>query len=232
MSSPDNASIPCVGYVRVSTDKQEISPEAQREKLTSYCGLYGLALVETVVEPGASAKTLARPGLARALGLLGSVAEALVVVKLDRLTRSVRDLGELLERYFQGGDFALHSVEERIDTKSASGRLVLNVLTSVSQWEREAIGERTSTAMQYKIRQGEYTGGKVPYGYRRSADGKHVEPYMDEQVVIARARKLRSELGSMEATVRALEQEGYRSRSGKPFEPVQVRRMLKRLTER
>jgi hypothetical protein len=63
-------------------------------------------------------------------------AEALLVVKLDRLTRSVVDLGTLVERYFAPGKAALLSVGEQIDTRSAAGRLVLNVLASVSQIER------------------------------------------------------------------------------------------------
>ena len=76
--------------------------------------------------------------------------------------RSVRDLGHLVEKYFAPGKSALLSVGEQIDTRSAAGRLVLNVLASVSQWERAAIGERTATAMQHKASQGEYTGGWAP----------------------------------------------------------------------
>lgn len=63
-------------------------------------------------------------------------------------------------------------VGEQIDTRSAAGRLVLNVPASVSQWEREAIGERTATAMQHKASQGEYTGGQAPYGRRVASDGE------------------------------------------------------------
>ncbi|HET7788824.1 MAG TPA: recombinase family protein [Myxococcales bacterium] len=59
--------------------------------------------------------------------------KALLMVKLDRLTRSVADLGTLVERYFGQGKAALLSVGEQIDTSSAAGRLVLNVLASVSQ---------------------------------------------------------------------------------------------------
>ena len=139
-----------VAYVRVSTEKQADagqSLDAQRAKVTAYAGLYDLELVEVIVDAGASAKTLDRPGLTRALAMLKSgEADALVVVKLDRLTRSVRDLGELVDRYFANGKAALLSVSEQIDTRSAGGRLVLNVLASVSQWEREAIGERTADA--------------------------------------------------------------------------------------
>ncbi|GAC1430248.1 MAG: hypothetical protein NVSMB62_27670 [Acidobacteriaceae bacterium] len=130
-------------------------------------------LCEVIVDAGESAKSLDRPGLQRALGMLKrGEAAALLVVKLDRLTRSVVDLGRLVEQYFAPGRAALLSVSEQIDTRSAAGRLVLNVLASVSQWEREAIGERTAVAMQHKVAQGEYTGGQTPYGRaRRQAAG-------------------------------------------------------------
>jgi site-specific DNA recombinase len=132
-----------------------VSLDAQRAKLKAYAEIYELDLVEVVVDAGQSAKSLDRPGLQRALGMLkAGQAEPLLVVKLDRLTRSVVDLGTLVERYFAPGKVALLSVGEQIDTRSAAGRLVLNVLASVSQWEREAIGERTATAMQYKARGG------------------------------------------------------------------------------
>jgi len=151
-----------IAYLRVSTDKQAdrgVSLDAQRAKVKAYAELYDLELAEMIVDAGESAKSLDRPGLKRALGMLkAGDAEALLVVKLDRLTRSVVDLGTLVERYFAPGKAALLSVGEQIDTRSAAGRLVLNVLASVSQWEREAIGERTATAMQYKAKQGEYTG--------------------------------------------------------------------------
>jgi site-specific DNA recombinase len=158
-----------VAYVRVSTEKQAdhgVSLEAQQAKIAAYAQLYELDLVETVVDAAASAKSLERPGLKRALAMLDAgAATALLVVKLDRLTRSVADLSRLIERYFAAGKAALLSVSEQIDTRSAAGRLVLNVLASVSQWEREAIGERTSMAMRHMAAQGQYTGGPPPYGY-------------------------------------------------------------------
>lgn len=153
-------------------------------------------------------------------------ADAILVVKLDRLTRSVRDLGELVERYFAPGKWALLSVGEQIDTRSAAGRLVLNVLASVSQWEREAIGERTSAAMQYKASGGEYIGGAVPYGYRLGADGVCLEPEPAEQAVIAEARALRSEGRSLRAISGALDRRAMRARKGRPFAPSQIARMV------
>src|SRR5262249_37494924 len=154
----------------------------QRAKVAAYAELYDLELVEVVVDAGASAKTLERTGLQRALGMLrGGRAEALLVVKLDRLTRPVKDLGALVEEYFATGRWALLSVGEQVDRRTAAGRLVLNVLASVAQWEREATGERTAAAMQHKAAQGEYTGGDVPYGYRIARDGVHLEQDEDEQ---------------------------------------------------
>lgn len=219
-----------VAYIRVSTDKQAdkgFSLEAQRAKVEAYASLYDLNLVEVVVDAGVSAKTLDRPGLKRALGMLkAGQADALLVVKLDRLTRSVVDLGALVDTYFAAGKWALLSVGEQIDTRSAAGRLVLNVLASVSQWEREAIGERTSAAMQHKASQGEFTGGAAPYGYQVAEDGVRLVEVAAEQAVLEEARTLRAAGMSLRAVAAELDRMGMRSRSGKPFAAVQVARMV------
>ena len=99
------ATTKAVGYIRVSTDKQAdhgISLDAQRTKLEAYAALYDIELVAVIVDAGVSAKTLQRPGLQQALGMLRrGEADALLVAKLDRLTRSVKDLGTLLDAYFR-----------------------------------------------------------------------------------------------------------------------------------
>ncbi len=219
-----------IAYLRVSTDKQAdrgVSLDAQRVKVAAYAELYDLDLVEVIVDAGESAKSLDRPGLQRALEMLKKGdAEALLVVKLDRLTRSVVDLGSLVERYFAPGKAALLSVGEQIDTRSAAGRLVLNVLASVSQWEREAIGERTAVAMQHKASQGEYTGGQAPYGRRVAADGERLELDPTEEAALAVARQLRAQGLSLRRVAAELERLGVRSRTGRGFAPVQVKRMV------
>jgi DNA invertase Pin-like site-specific DNA recombinase len=219
-----------IAYLRVSTDKQAdrgVSLEAQRAKVTAYAQLYELELVDVIEDAGASATTLDRAGLQRALAMLArGAADALLVVKLDRLTRSVRDLGHLVERHFAPGKAALLSVGEQIDTRSAGGRLVLNVLASVSQWEREAIGERTAAAIQHKSTKGEYIGGYVPYGFRLATDGTQLESEPSEQAVIAAARRLRATGASFAAVAARLTARGVRSRTGRPFAPMQVARMV------
>lgn len=216
-----------IAYLRVSTDKQAdkgVSLDAQRAKVQAYASLYDVELVGIIEDAGASAKTLDRPGLNCALGMLRSgEADALLVVKLDRLTRSVRDLGDLVDRFFAPGKAALLSVGEQIDTRSAGGRLVLNVLASVSQWEREAIGERTSAAMQHMATQGEFTGGEAPYGFRVEA-GKLVA-VEGEQAVLTEAKRLRSGGLSLRAVARELDRMGFQSRKGTGFAPAQVQRM-------
>lgn len=219
-----------VAYLRVSTDKQAdkgVSLDAQRAKVEAYAALYDLEVIEVIVDAGASAKTLDRPGLTRALEMLRKgTADALLVVKLDRLTRSVRDLGELVERYFAPGKAALLSVGEQIDTRSAGGRLVLNVLASVSQWEREAIGERTAVAMQHKVAEGEYVGGEPRYGFRVADDGVRLVAVEAEQAVLAEARRLRDGGLSLRAVARELDASGLRSRAARAFSAAQVRRMV------
>ena len=218
-----------VAYIRVSTDKQAergYSLEAQRAKVDAYASLYDLELVDVVVDAGASAKTLDRPGLQRALAMLkGGKADALLVVKLDRLTRSVKDLGALVEGYFAAGKWSLLSVSEQIDTRSAAGRLVLNVLASVAQWERETIGERTSVAMQQKAAQGELVGG-VPYGFKLADDGVHLEPVGAEQAMLEQARALRAAGLSLRAVAAELDRRGLRSRTGRVFDATQIARMV------
>lgn len=219
-----------IAYLRVSTDKQAdkgVSLDAQRAKVEAYAQLYELELCEVIVDAGESAKTLDRPGLQRALAMLKRrEADALLVVKLDRLTRSVRDLGQLVETHFAPGKAALLSVSEQIDTRSAAGRLVLNVLASVSQWEREAIGERTATAMQHKASQGEYTGGAAPYGFRIAADGEHLEEIPEEQAVLSVARNLRASGLTFRRVAAELAARGHLNRNGKPFDAPRVCRMV------
>src|SRR5580700_141159 len=188
-----------VGYVRVSTDKQAdrgVSLEAQAEKIRAMAVVHDGELIDLIVDGGESAKSLNRPGMARLLALVDSgEVQAVIVAKLDRLTRSVKDLCTLLERFERRG-VALVSVAESLDTSSAAGRLVLNIMTAVSQWEREAIGERTRDAMDHKRTNGERVGN-IAFGYRIGSDGKHLEPEPSEQAALQEIRQLRQHGHSM-----------------------------------
>jgi site-specific DNA recombinase len=161
----------------------------------------------------------------RLLALVDSAAvNAVIVAKLDRLTRSVKDLCELLERFERRG-VALISVAESLDTSSAAGRLVINIMTAVSQWEREAIGERTRDAMRHKRSNGERVGN-IAFGYRLASDGVHVEPELTEQASIAAITELRAEGSSLRRIAAALNKRGSRTRKGSEWRLESVARVV------
>jgi DNA invertase Pin-like site-specific DNA recombinase len=218
-----------VGYVRVSTDKQAergISLEAQAEKIRAMALVQGADLFDIIVESGESAKSLNRPGMARLLALVdGGKVKAVIVAKLDRLTRSVKDLCELLERFERRG-VALVSVAESLDTGPAAGRLVLKIMAAVSQWEREAIGERTRDALRHKRNQGERVGN-IAFGSRLAGDGQHLEPDPAEQAALAEIRRLRGEGETLRGIAEALNNRAFRTRRGTAWRLESVARILK-----
>jgi DNA invertase Pin-like site-specific DNA recombinase len=217
-----------IGYVRVSTDRQAetgVSLDAQAEKIRAMAVVHSAELIDVIVDGGESAKSLQRPGMAQLLALVDSKqVQAVIVAKLDRLTRSVRDLCELLERFEKRG-VSLISVAESLDTGSAAGRLVINIMTAVSQWEREAIGERTRDALSHKRANGERVGN-IHYGYRLAADGAHVEPDDAEQAVLAAIRDLRARHRSLREVARALNERGCRTRRGSAWRHEYVKNAI------
>lgn len=218
-----------IGYVRVSTDKQAdrgVSLEAQAEKIRAMAVVHSAELQDIIVDGGESAKSLNRPGMARLLALVDArEVQVVIIAKLDRLTRSVKDLCTLLERFERRG-VALVSVAESLDTGSAAGRLVLNIMTAVSQWEREAIGERTRDAMSHKRSNGERVGN-IQFGYRLGADGKHLEPDPAEQAVLGEIRNLRRNGHTLRGIAAALNHRALRTRRGSAWRLEHVARIVK-----
>jgi DNA-binding transcriptional MerR regulator len=139
--------------------------------------------------------------------------QTVIIAKLDRLTRSVVDLADLLKR-FERHHVSLVSVAESLDTGSAAGRLVMNIMTAVSQWEREAIGERTATVLQHKRSSGLVYTRQDPYGYQR--DGKRLVPVTAEQAVIDRIKLWRENGWSLRRIAAALNEEGVTNQARQP----------------
>jgi DNA invertase Pin-like site-specific DNA recombinase len=150
-----------VGYARVSTEGQAengVSLEMQRAKIETYCRHHDVDLSEVIVDAGYSAKNLKRPGAQRVMAMVDArEIEAVVVYKLDRLSRSTRDTLELIER-FNEANVAFHSIEEKLDTKSAMGEFVLTILAALGQMERRMISDRTQDSMRYAKTQGKHLG--------------------------------------------------------------------------
>jgi DNA invertase Pin-like site-specific DNA recombinase len=222
-----------IGYTRVSTDEQAatgVSLAAQAEKLSAYAALYGLQIVEMIEDAGQSAKSLKRPGLQRALQLLkAGHADGLLIAKLDRLSRSVKDWNALIDRYFgERGGRELFSVADSIDTRSAAGRLVLNVLMSVGQWEREAIGERTRDALRHKRSNGQRISGRIPFGFRLADDGVLLVEDPTEQAILREIDGLRAAGLSLRKIAAALNREGVPTKEGGEWQHTTIRGILAR----
>jgi len=215
-----------VAYARVSTEHQSEGGHSlgdQEAKLRSYCDLYGHELV-TLISVQESAKSLKRKGLNEALDLIRSgQADGIVITKLDRLTRSMRDFQHLLDKIFSNPSInaGLHSVGDMLDTSSASGRLVLNVMMSFAQFEREAISERTKAALQHKQKtnEGKKLYGHPPFGWSwvyANEDERRLEPVELEQKALVAMIRLRSLGETYQAIADKLAAEGVLTKTGKP----------------
>lgn len=224
-----------IGYIRVSTEMQAadgISLDAQRESLEDYCHAHKLNLI-AVYQDDHTGKTLNRKGFQAALEHMKQSGAMLVAVKLDRVTRNVGDLDYLLKTYFGDGKaFSLRLVQFPVDTSSSIGRLILNIICSVAQWEREEICARTQVGLDYLKRAGVYLGG-APFGKRYSeepdAQGRRV--LVDdaaEQATIQRVCELFDGGESLHQIVKALNEEGHRPRGQGKWHRIAARRILHR----
>ena len=217
-----------IGYCRVSSDKQVdvgMSLEVQEFQIRKYAELYEIRLGEIIVDAGESARSLKRPGMQRIIELMDSgLCSGVLVVKLDRLTRSVKDLCHLLERYFFKNK-VLISVQEKIDTNSAMGRMVMNVVMSISQWEREATSERTRAVLQHKKAKGERVGN-IAFGYKLALDGVHLEEHLREQEILKAVTLMRKSGMTLNEISKDVRLRGYQSRKGKPFSISSIHAML------
>jgi site-specific DNA recombinase len=148
-----NTTKTAIGYVRVSTQEQVtegVSLDAQRDKLRTYCRIHGIKLIDIKADEGISGGTLERPGLQAALEMIRrGRANTLIVVKLDRLSRSLRDVCTLVEEFFSDERYHLLSLCGMVNTHSAAGRMVLMNLANYAQFEREMISERTRDALRH-----------------------------------------------------------------------------------
>ena len=166
-----------LGYSRVSSEEQAsrgISIDAQRTILEGYAAMMSRQ-IRIYEDAGFSGKNTDRPALRQLLSECRSGSVSTVVVwKLDRLSRSLRDTLTIIEDVFQPRNITLVSVTESIDTSSPSGRMMLNLLASFAQLEREQDSDRVVMAHKHLARDCKYLGGHVPLGYRIDAD-KHYQ---------------------------------------------------------
>ena len=208
----------CAIYTRKSSDEglaQDFnSLQAQREACAAFIQSQqgeGWRLIETAYDDGGfSGGGMERPALTRLLADIGlGRIDAVVVYKVDRLTRSLADFARMVELFdAQGVSFV--AVTQQFNTTTSMGRLTLNVLLSFAQFEREVTGERIRDKIAASKRKGMWMGGYAPLGYDVRGRRLVLNPAEAETVRHIYQRYL--ELGSVRRLKEELDRDGLRSK--------------------
>lgn len=175
-------------YIRVSTDAQReegYSIEAQTEMLKAFCVTKQIKNYELYIDGGYTGSNMDRPELQRLIrdvksGQVGAV----IVYKLDRLSRSQKDTLYLIEDVFNPHNVDFVSMNESMDTSTPMGRLMLGILSAFAQLERENIRERTRMGMKERVKNGYWPGGgRIPFGYDYDKEQGILVPNKDAETV-------------------------------------------------
>ncbi|MDF2791924.1 MAG: site-specific recombinase for integration and excision [Neobacillus sp.] len=219
----------CALYIRVSTTEQAeegYSISAQKQRLSAYAQSQDWDIIGLYADEGISAKDMNRPDLQRMIqDIKDGHIDVVLVYKLDRLTRSVLDLYEILQ-IFDKYDCKFKSATEVYDTTTAIGRLFLTLVAALAQWERENLGERVRFGMREKVWQGEWHGGTAPFGYN-VIDGKLVIDEKEAMVVRKIFDLYTAEGLSDRRTALELNDLGYLTKKDKFWNEIKVARILK-----
>ena len=223
----DNKIKRVAGYVRVSTDSQReegYSIGEQTECIKSYCKAMGWKVVKVYTDGGYSGANTNRPALQDLISASQSHSiDAVVVYKLDRLSRSQKDTLTLIEGFLDNG-VAFISMTESFDTSTPFGRATVGILSCFAQLERENIKERTSLGKQARAKEGKFHGGGfAPIGY----------DYIDGQLIVneyeAMQIRMIHELFQQGESFRGIEkimgEKGYSHKNGTWY-PNNVKRVL------
>jgi DNA invertase Pin-like site-specific DNA recombinase len=223
-----------VGYVRVSTEKQDVSLEAQEAQIRAMAVVKGWELAEVVVDRDEFSGDMERPGLQRVLEMVkGKQVGALIIAKLDRLTRSTRDVIHLID-LFNKKKVTLVSLAESLDTKSSMGRFFVRMIASLAELERETIGDRTRTGMGHLKSLG-MPVGPAPYGWRAQQSNRLVPlsgklPLVEdaaEQALLQQVQALRADGMSLREITHWLNAAGHKTRRGTAWRFQYVARLVK-----
>lgn len=178
MRDMDSARLRVVCYVRVSTREQAekgYSVSEQQERLKAYCLAKDWLVAQVITDPGFSGAKLERPGMQQLISLVqAKKCDAVLVWKLDRLSRSQKDTLYLIEDVFLKNGCAFVSMNENFDTSTAFGRAMIGILSVFAQLEREQIRERMAVGRVGRAKAGLFHGGgfaPIGYDYKTIAEG-------------------------------------------------------------
>lgn len=218
-----------IGYIRVSTERQAqegVSLEAQQARIEQWCQANGYELVKVEVDAGISGKSMeTRMGLQAALAGLKNM--VLVSYSLSRLARSTKDALEIAERVSKKRA-SLVSLSEQLDGTTAAGRMMMQMMMVLAEFERNLIAERTSTALQHKKRSGQKYTNQTPYGFE-AIEGRLVEVKAEADVV-AEIQAERAAGKTLQAICNSLNDRAIPTKTGKLWQPATIHLLLKRST--
>ncbi|HOQ48112.1 MAG TPA: recombinase family protein [Bryobacteraceae bacterium] len=212
--------IRCAIYTRKSTDEgldQEFnSLDAQREAaeafIRSQAGEGWTVLPERYDDGGFTGGNMDRPALQRLLyDIEAGRVDCVVVYKVDRLSRSLLDFARLMET-FERHKVSFVSVTQQFNTATSMGRLVLNVLLSFAQFEREIISERTRDKIAATRRKGRWCGGRPILGYDLDRQGSRLIVNPDEAAQVRAIFQLYLDYEGLMPVVEELRRRGWRNK--------------------
>jgi DNA invertase Pin-like site-specific DNA recombinase len=214
-------------YTRVSTEdqaKEGFSLDAQLEKLRAYCTARGWDIAGEYVDEGYSGRKTRRPAYTRMMEDIEKW-DALLVIKMDRIHRNSKNFMLMMEDLGKKGKEFV-SMMESLDTSTAMGRFVMDIIQRIAQLESEQIGERVYIGMEQKAKTNSgMLGFNIPYGYDY-VNGKLVEN-KTESPQIKRIFEIYLAGQSMEKIAELFNQEGIPSKQNKKWGPHTIAIILK-----
>ncbi|WGI19246.1 recombinase family protein [Latilactobacillus sakei] len=221
-----------VAYVRVSTvDQAEngYSIDAQINNIKQFCAKTGYELAHVYADRGISGKsTKKRVQLKQMLeDIKDNKFDAVVVWKYSRLARNLKDLLVFVDQ-FERNNVAFYSVDESFDTSTIAGKMMLQILGSFAEMERNTIASNVKAGMKQRASTG-YSNSTQLLGYNnaRDADGKRNLIINEEEAVTVRnIYNWYIELGTFQSVADRLNSQGYRTKLGNQFSPTAIRTIL------
>jgi len=216
-------------YTRVSTDAQgedgKVSLPEQERMAKACIESKGWQYVRTYEDNGYSGRTTDRPALQQMLkDIENGELDAIVIYKLDRLSRKQRDTLTIIEEFLLKKNVDLISLNETLDTSSPWGRAMIGVLSSFNQLESENIAMRTAMGRYATAREGGYAGGKPPLGYKAVNGELIIVP--EEAEIVRLIFSLRNDGFTLMGIAEELNKRGYKTKKGNKFKHSAVQTVL------